>query len=117
MFARVHTLETTVEQHDAGLAAVRDDLLPWARECDGFRGLIGLDDRSRGSTLVVTLWATEEELAASASAADRLSRLAAETTGAKRTGLDSYRVTLIELAPEGRLGRSRAASEQTELAE
>ena len=98
MFARIHELETTAEQFEVGQKLVRDDLLPWARDSTGFRGLIGLDDRSRGRSLVVTLWASEPDLDASASAADRLSRLAAESSGATRTSLDSDRVTLLELA-------------------
>ncbi|CAN5231098.1 hypothetical protein BH18ACT12_BH18ACT12_19150 [soil metagenome] len=45
MFARVHTLETTPEQHDRGLEIVRDQLLPWLRDSTGFIGLVRLADR------------------------------------------------------------------------
>jgi hypothetical protein len=31
MRARLHTLEATGEQYEAGWRIVRDDLLPWAR--------------------------------------------------------------------------------------
>ena len=97
MFARIHELETTPEQFERGLAIVRDELLPWTAESTGFRGLIGLTDRERGRTLVVTLWADEDALEASAGAADRLSRLASEFTGATRRAIDSYEVTLFDV--------------------
>ena len=97
MFARIHTLETTPEQHARGLQLVRDQLLPWARDSSGFRGLIGLTDPGRGVTLVVTLWADAETLASSADAADNLSVLAAEAVGATRLSLDSYEISLYEV--------------------
>ncbi len=37
MLARLHTLESTPEQHETGLVIVQEDLLPWTREsaCSG----------------------------------------------------------------------------------
>jgi hypothetical protein len=97
VFARIHTLETTPEQFERGLEVVREELLPWAAESTGFRGLIGLTDRERGRTLVVTLWADQDALDASAGPADRLSRLASEFSGATRRALESYEVTLFDV--------------------
>lgn len=99
MFARVHTLETTPEQHDRGVEIVRDQLLPWLRESTGFRGLIRLADRAAGKTLVVTLWADEESRRASAQASDQLSGLTVLTTGAKRLALEEFDVTFFDLEP------------------
>jgi hypothetical protein len=99
VFARIHTLETTPEQYGRGLEIVRDELLPWAAESSGFRGLIGLTNLEHDCTLVVTLWADEESLNASSGAADRLSRLASEFSGATRRSLDSYEVTLFDVVP------------------
>jgi hypothetical protein len=97
VFVRIHTLETTPEQFERGLAIVRDDLLPWAAESTGFRGLIGLADASRKSALVITLWEDEAALEASKAAGDELSALAANVTGATRRSLEDYEVTLLEL--------------------
>jgi heme-degrading monooxygenase HmoA len=97
MFARVHTLDTTPEQYERGLSIVRDELLPYTANADGFRGLIGLVDRKNGTTLVVTLWADEDTFNRSAPAAERLGRLAAEATGATRRSLDEYEVGLFEV--------------------
>ena len=88
MYARLHVLQTTPEQHDHGLEIVRDQLLPWLRDSTGFRGLIRLADPAAGKTLVITLWADEESLRASAEAGDLFSELTAETTGATRLALE-----------------------------
>jgi len=93
----MHTLETTPEQHDRGLELVRDQLLPWLRDSTGFRGLIRLADRAGGKTLVITLWADEESLRASAAVGDQLGDLAASTTGATRLALEEYDVTFFDV--------------------
>ena len=98
MYARVHTLETTPEQHEEGLKIIREQLLPWTRESTGFRGMIGLTDRAAGIALVITLWADEESLRASEQAGEQLGALTAQVTGTTRRSLDDYEVTLFELA-------------------
>jgi hypothetical protein len=97
VFARLHTLETTPEQYEEGLRIVRDELLPWARDSTGFRGLIGLVDEERTKALVLTLWADSTTFDRSAEAGDRLSALAAEATGATRRSLESFEVSLLEI--------------------
>ena len=97
MYARLHVLQTTPEQHDHGLEIVRDQVLPWLRDSTGYRGLIRLADAAAGKTLVITLWADEESLRASAGAGDRLSELTAETTGATRLALEQYEATLFDV--------------------
>jgi hypothetical protein len=97
VFARLHVLETTPEQNDRGLEIVRDQLLPWLRDSTGFRGLLRLSDREGTKTLVISLWADEEALEASAEAGNRLSELTAETVGITRRSLEEYEVTLFDL--------------------
>ena len=97
MFARLHVLKTTPEQSDQGLELVRDQLLPWLRDSTGYRGLIRLADRDGGKTLVITLWADEESLQASADAGDQLSELTAANVGAERLALETYEATLFDL--------------------
>jgi hypothetical protein len=97
VYARLHVLQTTPEQHDHGLEIVREQLLPWLRDSTGYRGLIRLADPAAGKTLVITLWADEESLRASAEAGDRLSELTAETTGATRLALEQYEATLFDV--------------------
>ena len=97
MLARIHTLETTQEQHDRGLEIVRDQLLPWLRDSTGFRGLIRFASVAKGKTLVVTLWADEEALQASYEIGEKLSALTASTTGAKRLALEDNYVTFFDV--------------------
>jgi hypothetical protein len=72
-------------------------LLPWARESSGYRGLIGLVDRTSGKALVLTLWADFEALERSAEAADGLGARAADATGARRLSLEDFEVTLFDV--------------------
>ena len=97
MFARVHTVETSPEQHDRGLEIVRDQILPWLRDSSGFRGLIRLADRAGGKTLVITLWADEETLQASAASSEQMGSLTISTTGATRLALEEYDVTFFDV--------------------
>lgn len=93
----MHTLATTREQHDRGVEIVREQLLPWLRNSTGFRGLIRLADRAGGKTLVVTLWADERALEASAEVGEKLSHLTSMTTGATRLALEEYDVTFFDV--------------------
>jgi heme-degrading monooxygenase HmoA len=97
MFARMHTLATTPEQHDQGLDIVQNQLLPWLRDSTGFRGLIRLADPERGKTIVITLWENEEALRASADAGKRLSELTAATVGVSKRELEEFEVTLFDV--------------------
>ena len=76
---------------------VRDQLLPWLRDSSGYRGLIRLADRAGRKTLVVTLWADEESLQASAEAGNRLTELTMESVGATRLALEQYEATLFDV--------------------
>jgi hypothetical protein len=97
MLARLHTLEATPEQYEAGLRIVRDDLLPWARDSSGFCGVVGLVNHDTGKALLVTLWADEDARAQSAAAAERLSALAADASGADWQSIENYEVSLLEV--------------------
>ena len=97
MFARLHTIETTKEQYEAGLEIIQNEFLPWARESSGFCGLIGLADETREKALVLTLWKDRDALEESADAGDQLSRLGAAASGATRRSLESFEVTIYDV--------------------
>jgi heme-degrading monooxygenase HmoA len=97
VFARVHVLQTTPEQSEAGLEIFREQLLPWLRDTSGYRGLIRLVDKDNDRTLVISLWADEESMRASTEAVVRLAELTAETVGATRLGLEQYEATVFDL--------------------
>jgi hypothetical protein len=93
----LHAVETTQEQHDLGLEIVRDQLLPWLRDSSGFRGLIRLWNPADAKTLVITLWADQESLRASAEVGSHLGELTAETVGTKRLALEDYEVSIFDV--------------------
>jgi heme-degrading monooxygenase HmoA len=97
MFARIHTLETTPQQHDEGREMVVEQILPWLRESSGFRGMIRLAHPDKSKTLVVTLWADEESLQASARAGEEFSELSSAATGASRLALEDYEAEFFDL--------------------
>ena len=99
MLARLHRLSTTPEQFDTGLRMVQDDLLPWARESDGYCGALGVINRETGAAFLLTLWADEESRAKSADAAERLSSIAALASGADLEGVENLDVSLVDLFP------------------
>ena len=92
-------LDTTREQHDEGLLAVTEEILPWLREATGFRGLIRLANPQTGKVLVVTLWATEKDRDASAEAAKHFTQLTATGVGATWLQVDDYDVSLYDVSP------------------
>lgn len=97
MFARLHTLETTPEQYEVGFEILTEEYLPWARDSNGFRGLIALADKPRETTIVLSLWADEAALDESAAAGDRFSLLGALVSGSTRRSLESFEVTLLDV--------------------
>jgi heme-degrading monooxygenase HmoA len=97
VFARVHVLQTTPEQSEAGLQIFREQLRPWLRDASGYRGLIRLEDKESGKTLVITLWADAAALEASHDAGEQLAELTAENTGAKRLAIELYEASLFDV--------------------
>ena len=97
MFARIHTLETTPEQHDEGREIVVEQILPWLRDSSGFRGMIRFAHPDKSKTLVVTLWADEESLKASAEAGEQFSELSSAATGASLLALEEYEAEFFDV--------------------
>ena len=94
MFARVSTFQGPPEAAEDGIRAVREQVLPAARNMPGFRGLLALIDRSTGKSLGVTLWATEEDMRASEAAADRLRSSSAQSGGGQVVSVERYEVAV-----------------------
>jgi heme-degrading monooxygenase HmoA len=91
----MHTLETTADGHDRGLELVQE-VLPWLRESTGFRGLLRLATPDRSKTVVISLWADEAALLASADSSRDLGELITEASGTTRVALEDFEVTFVE---------------------
>jgi len=75
----------------------QEQLRPWLRDASGYRGMIRLDNKELGRTLVITLWADQASLEASNEAGEELAKLTAENTGAQRLAIEQYEATLVDV--------------------
>jgi heme-degrading monooxygenase HmoA len=95
--ARVSTISGPPEQIDAGTRQAIEDVLPRAREMDGFVGVISLGDRATGTTKLVTLWSSADALTASAEKANALRREAADSAGGTIASVEPFEVAIAEI--------------------
>ena len=101
MHARVSIFEGSPDEIDEALRQAREQVLPQARQMDGFKGIIALGDRQSGKTLGITLWESEEAMRASEEAANRLREESAEAGGGTVAGVERYEVGLFEVPSAG----------------
>jgi heme-degrading monooxygenase HmoA len=98
MHARVSSYEGDVDRLIEGFQRQAD----LVRRLDGFARAYLFVDRSGGRAMTVTLWDSEEALAASASRAAQLREEARESAVATIGSVDSYELALdIERDAEG----------------
>jgi heme-degrading monooxygenase HmoA len=79
------------------LRLVRERVLPAVRAMPGFNGYLALSDGDSGEVLVLTLWASEEQMRASEEATVRLRSQAADKVGATVLSVERFRVAISEL--------------------
>jgi hypothetical protein len=98
MFARVTTISGGNPANvDESIAFARDQILPRARQMEGWRSVLSLADRSSGEGLLITLWETEEAMAASAQHAQDL-RSESSRSGETEADVHGYEVMTLETA-------------------
>jgi heme-degrading monooxygenase HmoA len=95
--ARVSIFEGSPDQIDELLRQVREQVLPQAKQDEGFKGMIALGDRHSGKTLGITFWESEEAMRRSEEGADRLRSESAEAGGQTIAGVERYEVGLFEV--------------------
>jgi hypothetical protein len=96
VFARVVHFAGPGDDLERGIAAYREQVLPFVRDATGFRGQTVLFDRAAGTAMGITLWATEEDMRHYESLGDRFRALLAETWGTPVTAVESYEVAVFE---------------------
>jgi len=79
------------------LRLVRERVLPVVRELPGFSGYLALTDDDRGEVVVLTFWASEQQMHESEATTMRLRREAAEKVGATALSVERFRVAISEL--------------------
>jgi heme-degrading monooxygenase HmoA len=90
MFARVSRYRGEAERIRAGFEAVTGEL----EQLDGFAQAYFLTDREHSRAMSITLWESEEALAASAERAHQMRTQAAEPADATIESVESYEVVL-----------------------
>jgi heme-degrading monooxygenase HmoA len=79
------------------LRLVRERVLPVVRAMPGFSGYLALSDGDRGEVLVLTLWASEEQMRASEATTVQLRSQAAAKVGATVLSVERFSVVISEL--------------------
>jgi heme-degrading monooxygenase HmoA len=79
------------------LRLVRERVLPVVRAIPGFSGYLALSDGERGEVLVLTLWASEQEMRASEETTVRLPSEAADKVGATVVSVERFRIAISKL--------------------
>ena len=117
MFARSTTINGDSGAMDAGIAYVRDQVMPMLSDMPGCVGLSMMVDRESGRAIATTSWTSYDEMAASAANVSDARAKAAEIMGGTPV-VDEWeiavmhrehearegsccRVTWVEMAPDG----------------
>jgi heme-degrading monooxygenase HmoA len=98
MHARMTTIHSPSERMDDGIEQVRRDILPLFRELGGFRGLIGLVNRTANTGITISLWDDEETMQESEGAGQQLRQQAAAAMKAETEPMvNRYEVAYLEV--------------------
>ncbi|MGH3863556.1 hypothetical protein [Actinokineospora sp.] len=103
MFARSTTVQGHPQNIDAGIANIRDQVIPTLRDLDGFVGISFLADRQSGRCIATTAWETEEAMRTSEPKLRTLREQAAEVLGA-RPQVDEWEIAVLHRDHTSRSG-------------
>ena len=98
MYVRVTTAEGA-RDFEAGIALLRDEIVPQLEQQKGFRGLSLSGDRQSGQVSVLTVWESQADLDASQSAADKFRADALGALGAGAPTVQTFEETVSEVGP------------------
>jgi heme-degrading monooxygenase HmoA len=94
--ARVSLFEGPSDKIDEGTRYAQEEILPQARQLQGFKGFVSLVDRQNGRTKLITLWESQEALRSSEEQANQLRQRAAEGASSRIAGVERYEVAVAE---------------------
>ena len=96
MYARVTMAEAPTDRVDDAGRYMHEQVLPQARQLEGFKGLIALGDRANGRLMSVAFYESEEALRASEEAVSRIRGEMTENMGPTVTNVGEYEVFVSE---------------------
>ena len=94
VYARSTTIQAQPSSIDAGVAHIRDEVMPALQKVDGCAGLSLLTDRQSGRCIITTSWETEDAMHAAAERVEPIRARAADMFG----GIGSPMVEEWEIA-------------------
>ncbi|MCW2621399.1 MAG: uncharacterized protein JWL64_1001, partial [Frankiales bacterium] len=95
MYARSTILRAKPQSIDAGIAEVRDQVVPTIQEMAGFHGHSMLVDRESGRCIVTTAWEDEQALAESRPKVLELRRNAVDAMGASEPEVQEWEIATM----------------------
>lgn len=108
MYARTTTVQGSPDTVDAGIAHVRDVVLPAVTAMEGCIGMSLLVDRETGRAIATTAWESEAAMANSAQTVMPLRTGAQDVLGASTSDVDTWEIAVAHrdhAAPEGACAR------------
>jgi hypothetical protein len=103
MYARSTTVHADPQRIDAGIAHIRDEVMPAVQSMPGCMGLSMLCDRDSGRCIATTSWDSEESMSASREAVRAMREQAVDVMGGQ-FDVQEWEITVLHRAhqaPEG----------------
>jgi heme-degrading monooxygenase HmoA len=103
MYARTTTVQADPQRIDAGIAHVRDEVMPAVQSMPGCMGLSMLCDRASGRCIVTTSWDSQESMSASRDAVRAMRERAVDVMGGQ-FDVQEWEIAVLHRAhqaPEG----------------
>jgi heme-degrading monooxygenase HmoA len=97
MYARMTKLHDVGGDLEAAVQTVKDNVIPRAREIDGFKGFLGFVDRETGTFMSFSLWETEDAMRASESAANQLRQETVKLLGSGEPTVKRFEAVIVEV--------------------
>jgi heme-degrading monooxygenase HmoA len=95
VYARSTTVQAQPSAIDAGIAHIRDQVMPAVQAIDGCVGMSTMVDRASGRCIITTAWETEEAMRASAAMATQLRDRAAQELGGNVDKIEEWEIAVL----------------------
>ncbi|MEV5834074.1 antibiotic biosynthesis monooxygenase [Nocardia sp. NPDC052112] len=95
MYARSTTIQAQPSAIDAGIAHVRDEVMPAVEDIPGCVGLSLLADRQSGRCIITTSWETEKAMRDSMDRVRPIRDRAAQVFGGGRTQVEQWDIAVL----------------------
>jgi heme-degrading monooxygenase HmoA len=95
MYARSTSIRGNLSNLDAGIAYVRDEVMPSVKRTDGCVGLSMLTDRESGRCIVATSWVDEEAMRATAAEDRTVQHRLMHTLGGEHADVQEWDIAVV----------------------